>query len=108
MTVDREELERQQQVAGFLRAERERYEYLLACAKDAEHEELAWETIVARMAVEDFVTAAKEVLAGRAVVDAAREFLDALAGNLNYHYPPGRADHLSKLVDIAKARRGVA
>jgi len=49
---------------------------------------------------------ANELQATRDVVDAAREFLDTLAGNLNYHYPPGRADRLSKLIDIAKARRG--
>lgn len=53
------------QTAEFLRKEQQRYEYLLLCAKAAEHEELAWETIVARMTVEDFVTAANEVLAFR-------------------------------------------
>lgn len=69
---DPDELARRKATAEFLRAERERYEYLLLCAKDAEHEELAWETIVTRMTVEDFVVAAKEVLAGREVVEGVR------------------------------------
>lgn len=102
-----EELARRQATAEFLSAERERYEYLLACAKDAEDEELAWEIIVARMAVEDFVRAAKEVLAGRDVVDAAREFLDALESGAQFRDPALRADHLAKLIDIARAKRGV-
>jgi hypothetical protein len=53
----------------------------------------------------DVATLVAELRPSRDVVDAAREFLDELAGNLNYHYPPGRADRLSKLIDIAKARR---
>jgi hypothetical protein len=57
--------------AEWLRRERERYEYLLLCAAAAEDEELAWETIVAKMTVWDFVTAAKEVLAFRAEKSSA-------------------------------------
>lgn len=101
--VDLEEQERRQRTAEFLAAERERYEYLLACASDAEHEELAWETIVARITVEDFVRAAAEVLAGREVIDAAREFLDVLESDREV--PALRASRLARLIDIAKAKR---
>jgi hypothetical protein len=70
--VNLDEQERRNRTAEFLRGERERYEYLLLCAEDTEHEELAWETIVAKMTVEDFVRAANEVLAAREVVEQAR------------------------------------
>jgi hypothetical protein len=46
-----------------------------------------------------------ELQAARAVVDAAREFLDELDSDSGWRYPLERADRLAKLIDIAKAKR---
>jgi DNA-binding MurR/RpiR family transcriptional regulator len=47
-------------------------DYLLECAKVADHEELAYETINAKLTLEDFLEAAEELIAARRVIHIER------------------------------------
>jgi hypothetical protein len=74
-------------------------DYLLECVKVADHEELAYETVNAKLTLEDFLEAAEELIAARKVVQASREFLESLESGPEFRYPPLRADHLYGLLN---------